>query len=114
MEKGNKVIRNGKVAVIVSPGFGAGFVTWSDGISPFEPKIVKMIEEGRQDKITERWCQKELGIKNVYCGGAKDLEIEWLPLGIAFAINEYDGSESIYRSDKLEYYTGKNPKEKSI
>lgn len=99
-----KVIRDGKVAVIVSPGFCAGFVTWSDKqISPFEPKVVEMIEKGKQDEITEDWCKENLGLENIYCGGARDLKIEWLPECVSFSINEYDGSESLYRSDEMEY-----------
>lgn len=99
----DKIIKDGKVAVAVSGGFGAGWTTWNGRISPFEPKVIKMIESGEQDKITESWCEKELGIKNVYCGGVSDLKIEWIPVGVRFSINEYDGSESIYRSDNLEF-----------
>lgn len=98
-----KVIRDGKVAVIISPGFGAGFVSWNNEISPFEPKVISMIEADRQGEITQEWCEKELGIKNVYCGGADDLEIEWVKEGEKFSINEYDGSESLYIESELEY-----------
>ena len=97
-----KIIRDGKVAVIVSPGFGAGFVTWNEGISPFEPKIIKMIEENRKNEITEEWCKKELGV-DAYCGGANDLEIVWLPTGTRFRISEYDGSESIITEESFNF-----------
>lgn len=98
-----KVIRNGKVAIAISRGFGAGWTTWNSDISPFEPKVIKMIEEERQEEITEEWCKDNLGIDNVYCGGASDLEIEWVDLGDKFSINEYDGSESLYISSELSY-----------
>lgn len=98
-----KVVRNGMVAVAISPGFGAGWTSWATGISPFNPKVIKMIEEGKQGEITEEWCQENLGIEHVYCGGASQLTIEWIPQGVHFSINEYDGSESIYRADQLEY-----------
>jgi len=101
MEK--KVIRDGNVAVIVSPGFGAGFVTWNDSISPFEPKIVKMVESGKKLEITSEWCKENLGIEDVYCGGVKDLEIVWIKKGSRFSINEYDGSESLYIDSELPY-----------
>jgi len=96
-----KVIKNNKVAVAISGGFGSGWSTWED-ISPFEPKIIKMIEKGKQSEITEDWCKKELK-KDYYCGGVNNLRIEWLPIGTKFSINEYDGSESIYRDDELKY-----------
>ncbi len=101
-KKVKKVIRNGKIAVAISPGFGAGWSTWNE-ISPFEPEVIKMIEEGRQSEITTEWCLKELGIKGQYCGGADDLQIVWIPQGVSFSIGEYDGSEIIYRSDDLKY-----------
>lgn len=91
-----KVIRNGQVAVLYSPGFGAGWYSWNDKKELlFHPKLVEMVENNRQSEITTQWIQENLGIDNVYCGGAKDLEIEWLDEGTVFEIDEYDGSESI-------------------
>lgn len=101
----DKVIRNKKVAVAISPSFGAGWTTWNSQLNPFEPKVIKMIEEGRQSEITTEWCEEELGIKDVYCGGAEDLEIEWIDEGLSFSIDEYDGSESLYVSNKLTWRT---------
>ena len=101
----DKVVRNGMVAVAISPGFGAGWTTWNT-LSPFEPKIIEMIESGNKHKITEEWL-KEQGIieKDQYCCtlGSEDLEVEWLPEGTAFKINEYDGSESIQTAEDLNY-----------
>ncbi len=62
-----------------------------------------MIEAGRQGEIDEEWCEKELGIKDVYCGGASDLSIKWVKEGERFSINEYDGSESLYIESELKY-----------
>ena len=91
-----KVIRNGKVAVLYSPGFGAGWYSWNSNKELlFHPKLVEMVENNRQSEITTQWIQKNLGINNVYCGGADDLQIEWLDEGTVFEIDEYDGSESI-------------------
>lgn len=36
-----------------------------------------------------------------YDGGMDDLEIEWLPVGTRFKINEYDGKESLETLDDL-------------
>lgn len=97
-----KVIRDGKVAVVYSPGFGAGWSTWTTGLSPFNPKVVEMVEKGEQNKITDDWCKENIGL-DVYCGGVEDLEIEWLPIGTDFYIDECDGSESIVTSDYFVY-----------
>lgn len=100
-----KVMRNGKVAIAISRGFGAGWTTWNTSypLSPFEPKVIRMIQKKRQREIDEEWCEKNLGLQGVYCGGAYDLEIVWLPIGESFSINEYDGSESLYTSSSLDY-----------
>ena len=92
-----KVIRNGKVAVLVSGGFGAGWYSWNSSHEKliFHPTLVALVEAGRQSEITEEWVELELGLKGIYCGGARNLDIEWLDEGTQFEIEEYDGSESI-------------------
>ena len=102
-KEAKKIIKNGKVAIAISPGIGAGWITWNPELSPFEPKVIEMILAGKQDEITEEWCEKELGVKNVYCDGASDLEIVWIKKGLRFSINEYDGDEDLYIENKLDY-----------
>lgn len=104
----NKVIRDGMVAVLYSPGYGAGWSTWSmvrghDTELMFDPSIVTLVEDRDAGKITdaqlvelvEAYCNQTYGDNEVYCGGVEDLRIEWIPEGTQFKINEYDGSESI-------------------
>lgn len=104
----NKVIRDGKVAVLYSPGFGAGWSTWSvvkglNNALMFEPSVVTLVEDRDNGKITneqlvelvESYCSNRYGKNEVYCGGVDDLQIAWIPVGTQFKINEYDGSESI-------------------
>ena len=91
-----KVIRNGNVAILISPSFGAGWYTWNHNEEIiFSPKIVEMVEQGKRDEIDTKWIEENLGSKDVYCGGADDLQISWLPINTKFFIEEYDGSESI-------------------
>ena len=92
-----KVIRNNEVAVLISEGFGAGWYSWNSDHEQllFHPKIVEMVESGRQSEIDEDWVKKNLLIENVFCGGAEDLIIEWIPLGTRFIVDEYDGSECL-------------------
>ncbi len=106
----NKVIENGKVAVLISPGFGAGWSTWNsirDGVTSeqllFDRNIVALtiqrdlgeITPDQHYELVSAYCDKTFGENNVYCGGVDDLEIVWVPQGTLFKINEYDGSESI-------------------
>jgi hypothetical protein len=94
-----KVIRNGQVAVLYSPGFGAGWYSWNDYRSSpecmFHPVLVDMVEQGRASEITEELVCKLLGIEEFYDGGAYKLKIEGLPVGTLFRIKEYDGSETV-------------------
>lgn len=95
----DKVVRDGKVAVLYSPGFGAGWYSWNSKHPEclFAPTIVALVEAGRHDAIDE--IAKTLFDDYFYTGGSMDLEIEWLPIGTAFEIHEYDGSESIRTMD---------------
>ena len=93
-----KVIREGKVAVLYSPGFGSGWYTWNNPHKEllFHPKLVEMVESNKQDEIDEDWIKENLNIDNhIYCGGALDLRIGWLDEGTRFRVEDYDGSESI-------------------
>jgi len=98
-----KVIRDGKVAVLVSHGFGAGWYSWNQEHKEllFNPKLVELVENNRLDEITEDWVKNNLGIENVYCGGARELEIHWIDEGTAFQIDEYDGAESLTTLEHL-------------
>lgn len=97
-----KVIRDGKVAVLVSPGWGAGWYSWNSHEELlFHPKVVEMVEKGKAKDITEEWVKEETGFADVYCGGADELQIEWLPEGTAFRIEEFDGNETLRALDDL-------------
>lgn len=92
-----KVIKDGNVAVLYSPRFGAGWYSWNTENKEilYHPKLVEMVEKNKQSEITEEWMNENLGISDICCGGASDLKIKWMPQGTAFEIDEYDGWESI-------------------
>jgi hypothetical protein len=92
----NKVIRDGKVAVLYSPGFGAGWSTCNDSDYMFIPEIVKLVENQEHSKIPSE--MNRLGYSGYY-GGSDDLQIEWIPVGTKFMLDQYVVYESI------EYYT---------
>lgn len=87
-----KVIREGKVAVLVSPEYGAGWSTWADDsrAAVFAPDVVAWVEAGKPDIDL-----KETFGHYGYLGGLRDVEIEWVPVGTRFEIDEYDGSERL-------------------
>jgi len=89
-----KLNESGKVAVLYSPGFGAGWYTWNYNTPEilFDPAIVKFVEK---EKWEELKVYVELKYPEIYTGGMDDLKVAWIPEGTLFKINEYDGSESI-------------------
>ena len=98
-----KLIRDGKVAVLVSPGFGAGWYTWhSIDELVYDPSIVEWVEKVELDKI-----QAYVGLKypDVYCGGLENLEVNWVPVGAKFRIDEYDGAESLVLESEERWMT---------
>ena len=100
----DKVIKDGKVAVLYSPGYGSGWYTWNQEFPEliFSPAIVKLVE---QEKFDELETYMELKYPEVFKGGMMDLEIEWVPVGTEFRIYEYDGSESIELKEELNWLT---------
>jgi hypothetical protein len=98
-----KEIRDGNVAILISGGFGAGWYSWNSDHEEllYSPKLVSMVENNRRDEITEAWVLENLGISDIYCGGASSLTVYWIRKGAAFSIEEYDGSESIMELNDL-------------
>ena len=92
----DRVIRDGKVAVVYSPGFGSGWGSTNPD-SPeiiFDPYIVACVESRDWDRLR---VYMELKFPDLYVSkfGLDDLDIAWLPVGTEFIIHEYDGNETI-------------------
>ena len=98
-----RVVRNGQVAVLFSPGFGSGWYS-GHGIEEllFDPSIVQWLEAGELDKIENYVTLK---YPNEYFGGLDNLRIQWMPEGTEFRISEYDGAESIKYKNKEHWIT---------
>ena len=98
-----KVIKDGKVGVLISPGFGAGFLTWgAPKEAIFNPTLIELVEQQKVQKaidfVEETW-------EGVYTGGVQDLQVVWIEEGRKFIIEEYDGSESFRFEDKIDWIT---------
>ncbi len=84
-----KIIRDGKVAVAVSYGYGAGWSTWND-VNPMDAEFNQLFLDGKLIEVCELAKQRD-----IYTGGIEDIEIVWVSEGERFEITEYDGSESL-------------------
>lgn len=100
----DKVIRDGKVAVLYSPSYGAGWYSWHKVPELlFDPVVVKMIQDKDTSYAISNYCEEKYG-DNKYYGGADQLEIMWLDVGTEFIIKEYDGSESIQLKEASDWF----------
>jgi len=101
-----RVVRDGRVAVLVSPGFGAGWSTWADRELRerllFDPEVVAWVEGGKVGSLPD--LEEKYGADHFYDGGASDLIVEWVPVGAKFRIHEYDGSESLVLESEEEWF----------
>jgi len=101
----NRLIRDGNVAVLYSPGFGAGWSTWAEPdireAVLFDPAIVELVEQEKWDELKAFVALK---YPTLYTGGLNDLHIEWMPVGTQFIVDEYDGNESIQKRDTTDWY----------
>lgn len=89
-----KLIRDGKVAVLVSRGYGAGWYSWNnDRRILFDPVIAQMVLDEKSSEEILECAQKRY--PDAYLGGVGGLDVEWVEEGTAFRIDEYDGAESI-------------------
>lgn len=102
----HKVIRNGNVAILISSGFGAGWSTWAEAdlqeMLLFDKKFVEAAEAGVKD--IEPVIKEIFGNDvYVYDGGWKTIKVKWLPIGTAFFVDEYDGSERLRIASDLTF-----------
>ena len=110
---------DGKVGVLISGGYGAGWSTWADSKDRefflFDRGLValaldKEAANGPFDKTTQWLIEmnteeledylKESGIDS-FTGGWAGVYVKWMDPGTEFIVEEYDGSESLrYRDNE--------------
>ena len=99
-----KIERDGMVAVLVSPGFGAGWSTWNSEHRDtlcMDAEIVQAVLDKDIDKavaIAKQKCGDDF-----FEGGARDLTVEWVKKGVEFEIDEHYGSESVHVIGNRDY-----------
>ena len=102
----NKVVRNGEVAVLYSPGFGAGWYTWNVGHPGllYDPVVVEWVEADKPSDDARRLeAYLEEKYLDCYLGGMHSLDIRWVPVGSRFVVDEYDGSESVVVDQEFDW-----------
>lgn len=107
----NKIEKDGDIAVLYSPGFGAGWSTWNTETREIQERllmdaeIVQDVLDGAKPEDIEAIVERIFGKDVIYTGGVHQLHVEWIPKGCQFEINEYDGSESIHVIGDRQYFT---------
>ena len=107
----DRLVRNNKVAVLYSPGFGAGWSTWChDDASVrlamiFDPQIADIVDQGRADWQEQAQAIAQIKYPESYLGGLMDLKVKWLPVGTQFRVIEYDGNEDIETNNEIDWIT---------
>ena len=108
-----KVIKNGQVGVLISPGYGAGWSTWNHDVDPkvmmMDARIIKAWQAGRLTEGNVFEVLKELGIIDdddyVYGGGVSSLTLQWVPIGQEFRVVENDGFEYVQEKEEIDWLT---------
>ena len=107
--KPEKLIKDGNVAVLYSPGFGAGWSSWAHEpeiaeFLLFDRRLIEAVKaEATEEEVSEFLATIFGPDQYIHTGGwEKFITTTWIPVGTKFRIAEYDGSESI------EYYDPSN------
>ena len=99
-----KIEKEGKIAVLYSPGYGAGWSTWAEDSQKealcMDARIVGPFLAGNKDAAIAAAVAM---FPDLYTGGGRDLALVWVEKGCAFEIEEYDGSESIHILGERDY-----------
>lgn len=96
-----KLIKDGNVAVLVSAGYGAGFLTWGAPIEAiFNPTLIGFIEQGKTREAISFAKKTWKGITTV---GIKELVIQWVPEGAEFIIDSHDGDETLMLKEEINW-----------
>jgi hypothetical protein len=97
---------DGKVAVLVSFGYGAGWTTWAGDDAErkmFDPVLVKMLLDSKEEITDAIVKYVDETYPDSYNGGLDGLSVVLVEKGAKFVIDEYDGSESLTTIDEYDW-----------
>ena len=98
-----KYIIDGKVGVLISTGYGAGWSTWNDDELELatDKRVVEKFLQIKKDNIMQIKKEWESFFAELYPGeyvcvlGADGLNLNYVEQGSYIKIEEYDGHESL-------------------
>lgn len=99
------------VGVVIAPDFGGGFSTWSNHPDMcLDPVLVQWVLDMNQyDEGSAEYNQIH-GKLSMYVTEKYDasyhgdrLVVVWVPQGTKFIVHEYDGAESVWREDQINW-----------
>lgn len=110
----DKLIQDGRVAVLHTAWYGAGWSTWAEPHEKltllFEPDVAEIVMRYRGQKYFDEIKMLEeirllFAIKayESYQQGASHLTVRWIPQGAQFRIREHDGMEIIDFKDSIDW-----------
>jgi hypothetical protein len=108
--KPEKLIQDGNVAILYSPGYGAGWSSWAHNPEVaefllFDRRLIEAAKaEATQEEVSEFLANIFGPDQYIYTGGWEKIKTTWVPVGTKFRIAEYDGSESIVYYDQGNFY----------
>ena len=106
----NRKIKDGHVAVLISPNYGAGWSSWASGDEHtefllFDPGLVSLAERKDTEKEVQEYCKTVFGSDfYTYLGGWSSIEIVWVPVGTYFEVTEYDGYEELQYKERPNWH----------
>ena len=108
MSDNSRLTRGGLVAVLYSPGFGAGWSTWADNVITrrdmlFDPVIADIVDRRAADWQAQAEAVALIKYPGAYLGGLDDLAVRWLPVGTQFRVMEQDGNEWIEVDEDIQW-----------
>ena len=93
--------------VLYSPGFGAGWSTWTSDIPAefmcMDPTLVAMAEAKAAPEAVAAYIETKYPGIYLYTGGWDNIAIATLPEGTQFRILEYDGNEIVTQFSEERY-----------
>jgi hypothetical protein len=100
----NKYMKDGCVAVLYTDNWGSGWSTVS-GNNPsciYHPEVVRWVMNGKS------WNEPNWTVlfgEDFHSGGARDLNIAWIPVGTRFYITGFDGQENVIEESDINWTT---------
>ena len=99
-----KLVRDGKVAVLIHQDYGAGWSTWSYEKAEellFDKDIARAVLDKDFELAESIATQK---YHDECLPGLDKIKVVWIPVGEEFRIAEYDGYESVRLKKHDLYY----------